>query len=183
MTIKTATQTMTGLRIIAALTTACVVLSTGTGTASAGQRTAAAETSASCKNYELHRYPGSRISRLRYGEVTFRVHVCSNQNPASWAPSAPDPTNNGTGTSLGFSLANIALTVTKTGQNKWNRYARYEGAFTSSTCTPLTGWPCKSTGDWKVRFTITADKKSHKVHLFFQGGSTPDPLLVLYGTP
>jgi hypothetical protein len=183
MTIKKATQTMTGLKIIAALASAFVVLSTSAGIASAAKRTAAAEASASCKNYDLHRYPGSRVGRVRYGEVLFRVYVCSDQNPSRWVPSTKDPTTNGTGATLGFTLANTAIKVSTTGQNKWNRYARYEGSFTTSTCTPITGWPCKSTGDWKVRFTITADKKSHKVRLFFQGGTVPDKLLVLYATP
>jgi hypothetical protein len=184
MTFKNAKQTMTGLKIIAALATASVVLSTSPGTASAGKRTAAAaEAPASCKNYEIHRYPGSRLGRFRYGEVVFSVFVCPTKSPSSWAASTRDPTTNATGSNLGVTFANTSIKVSKTGKNKWNRYARYEGTFTSNTCIPKVGWPCKGTGDWKVKFTITADKKSHAVHLFPQGGSVPDPGFVLFATP
>lgn len=173
---------MTGLRIITIVAVACASLST-VATAHAETRTAAAQAGVACKSYNVHRYPGSTLSRLRYGEVVFTVFLCPTQNASSWAPSTRDPTTNATGKNLGFALLNSSIRATQTGQNKWNRFARYEGTFTSETCVPWVGKPCKGTGDWKVRFTITADKKSHVVHIFPQSVHTPDGGFTLYTTP
>ena len=157
------------------------------GSGSSWTSTVAAEPAvnadASCKSYAVHRYPGSTLGHLRYGEVVFTVMVCPTRDASSWAPKAVAHTN-GTAVNIGFSIDSYTLTAYETGENQWNRYGRYEGTFTSKSCmVPWVKQGCYGSGTWRERFTITADKKSHVVHIFQQGEKTPDAGLTMYSTP
>ncbi|MFJ9657475.1 hypothetical protein ACIRPR_05850 [Streptomyces griseoflavus] len=168
---------------LATATAACGLVVGAIATATSAQGTAApTATAAACENAQVTRYPGSLLSP-RYGEWNMNVLACPTKSPGTWTKTSSVELN-ATASNLGMTVVEDSkLRVIETGQNKWNRFARYEATFQSRTCVPKVGWPCKSPGTWKVRFTVTADRKSHQVKVYTHRGSTPDHTFVLWPTP
>jgi len=134
-----------------------------------------------CERKQVTWYPGTLLGQLRYGQWDMNVLVCPDKDPENWKTGS-DVEINATGSNLGITLKHNALVTTGTGENQWNRYARYEGSFQTGTCVPKVGWPCRE-GHWKAWFTITVDKRTGKVNTHLQGGRTPGFPLALFRTP
>ncbi|GAA2100955.1 hypothetical protein GCM10009801_73820 [Streptomyces albiaxialis] len=158
------------------------VLATGAATAS----TAAAQQKGPAPRCETHTvtwYPGTAVAAVRYGQWDMHVLVCPDKAPEDWSTQS--------GIELNSTAANVGLTVseestlvtTSTGENAWNRYARYEGRFTTRVCTPKVGWPCFAPKTWKAWFTITVDKRTKKATTHLQGGKPPEFPHVLFRNP
>ncbi|MER7056764.1 hypothetical protein [Streptomyces sp. NPDC000351] len=164
---------------------ACGLIVGAIATATSAQGTAApthTTTAAACEDAQVTLYPGSRLSP-RYGEWNMNVLACPTKSPSTWTKASSIELN-ATASNLGMTVVEESkLRITETGQNRWNRFARYEATFQSRTCVPKVGWPCKSPGTWKARFTITADKKSHQVKVHTHRGSTPAHTYALWPTP
>ncbi|MER6015977.1 hypothetical protein [Streptomyces bluensis] len=166
---------------LATATAACGLLVGGIATATSAQGSAAPAT-ANCENTRVTFYPGS-LTSPRYGEWNMDVLVCPTKNPTTWKKESSVELN-ATAHNLGLTVAEDSkLRITETGKNKWNRFARYEASFQSQSCIPKVGWPCKSPGTWKARFTITADKKTNEVKVYTHQGSTPASTYLLWPTP
>ncbi|CAL9278837.1 hypothetical protein [Streptomyces sp. SudanB52_2052] len=171
------------LKRLATATAACGLIAGAAITVTTVQGSAApAQQTAACENTRVTLYPGSWTSP-RYGEWNMDVLVCPTKNPASWKKESSIELN-ATADNLGLTVAEDSkLRITETGQNKWNRFARYEATFQSQTCIPKVGWPCRAPGTWKTSFTITADKRTHQVKVYMHKRSTPAHTYILWRTP
>jgi hypothetical protein len=168
---------------LALATAACGLLAGAVATATSSTGTAApARQAAACESTQLTLYPGA-LTSLRYGEWNMNVLACPTKSPASWKKDSRIELN-ATASNVGLTVAEDSkLRITETGQNKWNRFARYEATFQSRSCLAKVGWPCKSPRTWTARFTVTADKKSHEVKIYKHGSGTSDPTFALWSTP
>ncbi|MDG4857055.1 hypothetical protein P8605_02580 [Streptomyces sp. T-3] len=170
-------------RFTAAIVTCGLAVGAAATIATTQGSAAPAHSSAACENTQLTLYPGSRTSQLRYGEWTMDILVCPTKKPESWKKDSQIELNASASNAGLTAIEDSKLRVTATGQNKWNRFARYEATFRSKTCIPKVGWPCKAPGTWKVRFTVTADKRTRQVKLYRQYASAPDLTFALFYTP
>ncbi|MFE0156879.1 hypothetical protein ACFWY5_57810 [Nonomuraea sp. NPDC059007] len=140
-----------------------------------------------CRRVTLTRYPGTSLPRIRLGYVTFGVRVCPTKKPGSWRLDSDSGTN-ATGDLYRARINGDVLRISATGSNKYNRYARYEGIVKVQRCLepPVVGRLCPQRCVIKIWFTITADKKTKKVTLWYhrsQRYGAMIPPITLYGTP
>ncbi|MGI5346851.1 hypothetical protein ACQEU8_01500 [Streptomyces sp. CA-250714] len=170
---------MRTVRLATLGTVLCALLGAGVTTSQASTAGAAAPR---CEREQVTWYPGTLLGRYRYGQWDMNVLVCPDKAPEDWKTSS-DVEINATGSNLGIVLKQNSLNITETGENQWNRYARYEGHFQTRTCVPKVGWPCREAKNWKAWFTITVDKSTGKVNTHLQGAQTPGHTWALFRTP
>ncbi|WP_326692526.1 MULTISPECIES: hypothetical protein [unclassified Streptomyces] len=149
----------------------CALLAAGTATSQASASTTGAA-APRCEREQVTWYPGSLVGRYRIAQWDMNVLVCPDKAPEDWKTNS-DVEINATGSNLGVTLKQNSLTTTETGENQWNRYARYEGHLQTRSCLPKVGWPCDESENWKAWFTITVDKRTGEVNTHLQGARTP----------
>ncbi|MGI5195381.1 hypothetical protein ACQEVY_17325 [Streptomyces sp. CA-288835] len=137
---------------------------------------AAPAEAATCTYKTLKYYPGSAISKVRYGQINVKFKLCGS-NPDNWTASTSSWTN-GTGDNLGIFIkrAEIDETSQTSGVKKW----LFEGFLQS--CTPRVGWPCAQS--WGITIKYHVDKSRTGQPILWPGTPTVNAVgVAVFRTP
>jgi hypothetical protein len=131
---------------------------------------------AKCINRVVNRYPGSTISRLRYGKVSIRVKACSNNKPTKWSYSLNEVVTNGTGKAAALNLRASLGNVKYYPKKSYQRVkTNFEQCFAWKT--PL----CRTIG--VVKFQVWVSKKGNVPRISVRNVSSSDKGFTLYSKP
>ncbi len=142
------------------------------------------QSSDACISPTFRFYLGSTISHLRYARAEATFTFCAGERgkdiqTRAWVG------GNATGENLGLFFSDAQIVT------RWinNAGGEFDLVFRSKSCLPRVGWPCRSSGDWRVRFLAATFAQTGPgttrpaAHVTILGESAPDRSLRFFDTP